>query len=197
MELTGLIAALVGCIAAVVVIPEVRQWLRLDRPASVSPAASGGAPDAAGAGTAATTAPAQSSTQLSGPLSVAGAWEGTLVYILGERIKNYRYRLDLTQDGDIILGTSRIEWVENPEAFAEYSIGAQLVQIEGVLYLSVSESELLRYNNYTEFDDSVVRHKVMLLQPIEQQGEQLLVGEWRAYTSSANSNGKIRLTFAP
>lgn len=197
MELAGLIAALVGCLAAVVVVPEVREWLRLDRPASEAPAASGGATVAAGSGAVATTAPSQSGAESVVPVSVGGSWEGTLVYVLGERVKNYRYRLDLTQDGDLILGTSRIERIEDPEDFAEYSIGAQFVQIDGALYLSVSESDLLHYHNYVQFDDSAVRHKVMLLQPIEQQGERLLAGEWRAYTSNVRSEGKIRLTLTP
>lgn len=197
MELAGLIVALVGCLAAVVVVPEVREWLRLDRPASEAPAASGSAPVVADSGAMATTASAQSGAESASPVSVGGSWKGTLVYILGEQVANYRYRLDLTQDGDLILGTSRIERIENPEDFAEYSIGAQFVQIDGALYLSVSESDLLRYHNYVQFDDSAVRHKVMLLQPIEQQGERMLAGEWRAYTSNIRSEGKIRLTLSP
>jgi hypothetical protein len=67
--------------------------------------------------------------------------------VLGNTVTNFRYQLDLIQDGSVINGQSRIEKTGDPSSFAEYNIGAQLVVDNGQVTLQLSEADLLNSNN--------------------------------------------------
>lgn len=137
-------------------------------------------------------------TSVASEIDVSGVWQGYLTYVLGDRITNFRYQLELTQDGDVISGKSRVEMIGDASSFAEYLVGAQLIVDSGQVMLQLSETDLLNSNSYTSFvpGDPVVA-KVMRLIYSAAQDAEVLEGEWRDYVGRNLPDGRIRLSKQP
>lgn len=139
--------------------------------------------------------PANPST---GEVDVSGTWQGYLTYVLGDTVTNFRYQLELTQDGNVITGKSRVEQIGDASSFAEYYVGAQLMVDDGQVMLQISETDLSNSNNYTSFvpSDPVVA-KVMRLEYSIAQGKEVLEGEWRDFVGRNTPDGRIQLSKQP
>jgi len=138
------------------------------------------------------------SSVFAGEVDVSGVWQGYLTYVLGDRITNFRYQLELFQNGSVISGKSRVEMIGDASSFAEYLVGAQLIVEDGQITLQVSETDLSNYNNYTSFvpSDPVVA-KIMRLVYSATQDKQTLEGEWRDYVGRNMPDGRIQLSRQP
>lgn len=137
-------------------------------------------------------------TYSTGEVDVSGMWQGYLTYVLGERVTNFQYQLELIQDGNVINGKSRVEMIGDASSFAEYRVGAQLIADAGQVVLQISETDLINSNNYTSFvpGDPVVA-KVMRLVHSGTQGKEVLEGEWRDYVGRNTPDGRIQLSKQP
>lgn len=143
-------------------------------------------------------APLPPATHSTGEVDVSGVWQGYITYVLGERVTNFQYQLDLIQDGNVINGKSRVEMIGDASSFAEYRVGAQLIVDAGQVVLQISETDLVNSNNYTSFvpSDPVVA-KVMRLEYSMAQGKEVLEGEWRDYVGRNTPDGRIQLSKQP
>lgn len=201
--------AMIGCLGTIVattitgivalVIAYLPPRSELGTPIAVTPSGPQAAPSVqASAPTPTAMPPATPTTGATGEVDVGGTWQGYLTYVLGDTVTNFRYQLELTQDGNVITGKSRVEKIDDASSFAEYHVGAQLMVDDGQVILQIGETDLSNSNNYTSFvpSDPVVA-KVMRLEYSIAQGKEVLEGEWRDFVGRNTPDGRIQLNKQP
>lgn len=193
---TTVAAIITGIVSLIIAFPPFRPGPDLPMIPMVTPAGSPTTSSVQAPATAPTPVPLAIPSR--GEVDVSGIWQGYLTYVLGDTVTNFRYQLELAQDGSVINGQSRIEKTGDPSSFAEYSIGAQLIVDDGQVTLQLSETDLINANNYTSFvpSDPVVAKVMQLIYSVA-QGKEVLEGGWRDYVGRNTPDGRIQLSKQP
>jgi hypothetical protein len=136
-ERLSVLAVIIVCLVLVAVVQEARRFfIARQQPATATPAATptprdepqAAPPTVQPATAAASNEPSTPAPVPAKPGNLSGKWAGTFSETVDGSPQQYRYTLELSQQGSFIAGKSTIEKEDDPGAFASFVIRGQIVQ---------------------------------------------------------------------
>lgn len=204
-ERFSVLAVIVACLALVVVTQQARQFFvsQAQQP-TATPVVAAPTPHDEPRTAQATPRPTaiaasnQRSTQApapSKPINLTGKWAGFFSETIDGNTYQYRYILELSQQGNFVSGKSTIEKEDDPNAFAKFVIRGQITQSPNGPAVKIAEDLVGAQKLRT---GSAVGPRTTQLSYFLTEGQEYLEGEWVDRRSSIqNIVGTVTLTKQP
>jgi hypothetical protein len=202
-ERLSVLLVIVACMGVVVIFQEARGFFvpprRLATATPVAAAPTPTAPAEAPAtqatpqpapGVAGNRAPTPASAPAK-PASFSGKWEGSFAETVDGTSYQYRYTLELSQQGGFVAGKSTIASEADPDALARFVVKGQVVESEAGVILKISETLLAAQKLR---GGSAVGPRNTQLSYGVAEAQEVLEGEWvDSRPGAQKASGVVRL----
>jgi hypothetical protein len=129
------------------------------------------------------------------PVNFSGKWVGSFSEAIEGNVYQYRYTLELSQQGTALSGRSTIEKEDDPDTFARFLVRGQVLQSAGVPAVKIAE-DLFGAQNLHAGGAAAPRTTELSYSSSPEQ--EYLEGQWvDRRDSSGEVSGTVKLTRQP